>query len=147
LPWLDVGKAVKGKPGQVAHAHVYLHSPRGGPARIVVDYAHGLKAWVNAKLAYRSPDRGVGLGCSTALGRQELQNQAPTSPRFGVTLGPGWYRLMPKVGSGTTAEVRFAMRIMDAPGTHYETKNPDRRGVRGWTALDSATVEIITTAT
>lgn len=42
VPWLDVGKAVGFKINQLAYAHTHLFSPRGGPARIVVDHGEGL---------------------------------------------------------------------------------------------------------
>ena len=49
------------KPNQIAYAHTYLYSPRGGPVRFVADHGHGMKAWVNGKEVYRAPERGFAI--------------------------------------------------------------------------------------
>src|SRR5262245_7612760 len=74
LPWLDLAKAVGFARNQIAYAHAYLHSPKGGWARIVVDHAQGLAAWVNGKRVYRSPQRNVSLGFYTAISKYELSH-------------------------------------------------------------------------
>src|SRR5262249_29687880 len=94
LPWLDLAKAVGFKRNQLAYAHTYLFSPRGGPVRMVVDHGHGMKVWVNGKEVYRSPQRGYGLGFYTALSKHELQHLDQASPRFDAELKPGWNRLL-----------------------------------------------------
>lgn len=126
VPWLDVGKAVGFKLNQVAYAHTYLFSPRGGPARIVVDHGEGLKAWLNGREVYRQPKRAMGLGFYTNLSKIELNHQVAKAPRFDVELKPGWNRLLLKLSSpritGHT-DMRCHLRIMDPPSVPYETKN------------------------
>jgi outer membrane protein assembly factor BamB len=126
LPWLDLAKAVGFKQNQIAYAHTYLFSPRGGPLRIVVDHGHGLKAWVNGKEVYRSPERGMGLGFYTAISRHELQHLDQPSPRFDAELKPGWNRLLLKVSTSNQqgfTDMRCCLRLMDAPGVKYDSKN------------------------
>lgn len=125
-PWLDVGKAVGCQVNQLAYAHTYLFSPRGGPARVVVDHGEGLKAWLNGREVYRQPRRAIAMGFYVALSKLELQHQHQPAPRFDVELRPGWNRLMFKLSSPRIAghtDMRFHMRIMDPPGVPYETKN------------------------
>lgn len=126
LPWLDVAKAIDAGRTQLAYAHVYVFSPRGGPVRVVVDHGHGLKAWVNGKEVYRSPQQGVGLGYYTAISKHELQHLDQPSPRFDAELKPGWNRLLLKLSSspqGDGKDMRCSLRIMDPPDVKYDTKN------------------------
>ncbi|MCI0703999.1 MAG: PQQ-binding-like beta-propeller repeat protein [Planctomycetia bacterium] len=126
MPFVDLAKAVGFKKNQFAYAHSYLYSPRGGPVRFVVDHGHGLKAWVNGKEVYRSPQRGVGLGFYTAISRNELSYTEPSSPRFEAKLKPGWNRLLLKVSSSNAdgfTDMRFCLRVMDPPDVKYDTKN------------------------
>lgn len=126
LPWLDVGKAVGFQLNQVAYAHCYLFSPRGGPARIVVDHGHGLKAWVNGKEVYRSPQRKIGLGYYTVLSRIELRQLDQESAKFDLTLKQGWNRLLLKLSSSNQAgwnDMRCSLRLSDAPNVAYDSKN------------------------
>jgi len=126
LPWLDVAKVVGAGGNQLAYAHTYLHSPRGGRARIVVDHAHGLKVWVNGREVYDQPQRAVGLGLYVGISRQELAHQQHPSPRFDVELEPGWNRLLLKLSTFNregAAEMRCCLRIMDPPDVTYESKN------------------------
>ncbi len=126
VPWLDVGKAVGFKINQLAYAHTYLFSPRGGPARIVVDHGEGLKAWLNGREVYRQPKRAMGLGYYTNLSKIELHHQVAMSPRFEVELKPGWNQLLLKLSSPRIAghnDMRCHLRIMDPPSVPYETKN------------------------
>jgi outer membrane protein assembly factor BamB len=126
LPWLDLAKAVGFLRNQLAYAHVYLFSPRGGPVRFVVDHGHGLKAWVNGKEVYCSPQRGMGLGFYTAISRHELQNLDQPSPRFEAQLKPGWNRLLLKLSASNRADftdMRCSLRIMDPPDVKYDSKN------------------------
>lgn len=126
LPWLDLAKAIDFQRNQLAYAHTYLYSLRGGPARIVVDHGHGLKAWVNGRVAYRSPQRGVGLGFYVQLSRRELAHDDTPSPRFDVDLKPGWNRLLLKLSTSNKADftdMRCSLRIMDPPDVKYESKN------------------------
>src|SRR5262245_24127761 len=100
LPWLDFLPTVGGfKPNQVAYAHTYLYTPRGGTVRAVVEHAHGLKAWVNGKEVYSSPNRGLALGNYVNLSRHELNHWNMPSPRFDVPLRAGWNRLLLKVST------------------------------------------------
>jgi hypothetical protein len=126
VPWLDVGKAVGFKINQLAYAHTYLFSPRGGPARFVVDHGEGLKAWLNGREVYRQPKRDMALGFYTNLSKIELNHQVAKSPSFAVELKPGWNRLLLKLSSPRIAghtDMRCHLRIMDPPGVPYETKN------------------------
>lgn len=126
VPWLDVGKAVGFKINQLAYAHTYLFSPRGGPARIVVDHGEGLKAWLNGREVYRQPKRDMAMGFYTNLSRIELNHQVASAPRFEIELKPGWNRLLLKLSSPRVAghtDMRCHLRIMDPPNVPYETKN------------------------
>ncbi len=126
VPWLDVGKAVGFKINQLAYAHTYLFSPRGGSARIVVDHGEGLKAWLNGREVYRQPQRDMAMGYYTNLSKIELNHQVAKSPRFDVELKPGWNRLLLKLSSPRIAghtDMRCHLRIMDPPTVPYETKN------------------------
>jgi outer membrane protein assembly factor BamB len=126
LPWLDLAKAVGFRRNQLAYAHAYLYSPRGGPVRFVVDHAHGLKAWVNGKEVYRSPERGVGLGFYTAISKHELEYLDQPSPRFAAELRPGWNRLLLKLSTSNRedfTDMRCCLRVMDPPDVKYDSKN------------------------
>lgn len=126
LPWLDLGKALSAKPNQIAYAHTYLHSPRGGKARIVAEHFEGMKAWVNGREVYRNPQRGATLGYFTRLGPMELRHDADVSPHFDLELKPGWNRLLLKLSTSTIAglaELRCSLRISDPPDVAYESKN------------------------
>lgn len=92
-PWLDIGKAVGVQINQVAYTHTYLFSPRGGPARVVVDHGEGLKAWLNGREVYRQPRRAIGLGFYTYLSKLELQHLHQLAPRLEVELGRGFESL------------------------------------------------------
>jgi hypothetical protein len=126
VPWIDLAKEWGFKPNQVAYLHTYLHSPRGGPARIVVDHGFGLKAWVNGKEVYRQPVRDMALGYYTNLSTLEIRNLAHASPKFEFTLQPGWNRLLLKLSTSNQEnwnEMRLHLRLMDPPDVPYETKN------------------------
>jgi len=126
VPWLDLTKEFPFKSNQIAYLHTYLHSPRGGPARIVVDHGFGLKAWVNGKKVYRQPQRDMGLGFYTALSNIELRHATSASPRFELTLQPGWNRLLLKLSTSNKedwTEQRLHLRIMDPPDVPYDSKN------------------------
>jgi hypothetical protein len=126
LPWLDLGKVVGLRPNQVAYAHTYLYSPRGGKARGVADHGHGLAVWLNGTSVYRSADRRYGLGYYTQLSRHELTHADPESARFELDLKPGWNRLLLKLSTankGDFKDMRCSMRISDPPDVRYETKN------------------------
>ena len=127
LPWLDFLPTVGGfKPNQVAYAHTYLYTPRGGTVRAVVEHAHGLKAWVNGKEVYSSPNRGLALGNYVNLSRHELNHWNMPSPRFDVPLRAGWNRLLLKVSTSNKddfKEMRVCLRLMDLPDVPYDSKN------------------------
>lgn len=126
LPWLDLAKVFGFKTNQVGYAHTYVFSPRGGPARIVVDHGHGLKAWVNGKEAYRSAQRHIGLGFYTSLSTHELKHLDQSSARFDFSLKKGWNRLLLKVSTPNQkghTDMRCCVRIMDPPDVPYESKN------------------------
>src|SRR6185295_3154671 len=126
LPWLDLAKVVGFQRNQLAYAHAWLYSPRGGPARIVVDHAHGLKAWLNGREVYRSPERGIGLGFYTAISKHELSHLDQPSSHFNFELRPGWDRLLLKLSTSNKVdftEMRCSLRIMDPPSVAYDTKN------------------------
>ena len=126
LPWLDLAKAVGFARNQVAYAHTYLHSQRGGKARIVVDHGEGLKAWVNGKEVYRLPQRKIALGFYTAISRHELECLRQSSSKFDVELKPGWNRLLVKLSSPSRegfTDMRCCLRVMDPPDVSYESQN------------------------
>ena len=111
---------------QVAYAATYLHSPRGGKARILVDHSTGLKVWVNDKQVYRETQRQMNLGFYTGISRKELAHAADRLPHFEIELKPGWNRLLLKL---TTApregfrEQSFLLRVVSAKDVAYEQKN------------------------
>jgi hypothetical protein len=126
LPWLDLAKVVGFKRNQIAYAHTYVFSPRGGPARINVEHGEGLKAWVNGKEVYRQPERGLTLGWYTHLSAHELRYLDAPSPRFDITLRKGWNRLLLKLSTPNResfTEMRFCLRISESPDVKYEEKN------------------------
>ncbi len=126
LPYLDLGKSLGFKPNQIGYAHAHVYSPRGGAVRFVVDHGHGLKAWVNGKEVYRSPQRGFGLGYYTSISKYELSHTEPKSPRFEAELKPGWNRLLLKLSTSNKddfKDFRCCMRMMDPPDVKYDTKN------------------------
>src|SRR6185437_12981694 len=126
MPWLDLAKAIGFHRNQLAYAHTYLFSPRGGPVRFVADHGHGLKAWVNGKEVYRSPERKIALGFYTAISRHELQHLDQPSARFDAELKPGWNRLLLKLSTSNRVDftdMRCCLRILDAPSVKYDSKN------------------------
>jgi outer membrane protein assembly factor BamB len=126
MPWLDLAKVIGFQRNQLAYAHTYLFSPRGGPARIVVDHCFGLKAWVNGKEVYRQPQRGVALEYYTHLSQHEFRHLDQPSPQFDVTLKKGWNRLLLKMNTPNRdgfTNMRCSLRIIDAPDVKYEEKN------------------------
>ena len=126
LPWLDLVPPLGFQRNQLAYAHAYLHSPRGGRARIVAQHGHGMKAWLNGAEVYRSPERQMILGYYTAISRHELEYSTATSPRFDVELRPGWNRLLVKLSTSNRedwTDMRLNLRICDPPDVEYETKN------------------------
>lgn len=132
LPWFDLGRTFwpdrkEATPrGQLGYAHTWIHSPRGGPVRIVLDHGEGLALWLNGRAAYRSPKQRYGLGLYVALSRIELQHSVPESAHFAAELRPGWNRLLVKVASSPASDagrMRLCLRIMDPPSVPYETKN------------------------
>jgi len=126
LAYCDFTKTFEFKPNQVGYACTYLHSPRGGPARIVVDHGHGLKVWLNGKQVYRSPGRGVGLGYYTSLSRNELEHREAVSPQFDLELQPGWNRLLLKLSTSNKydfKDMRCCLRLMDPLNVVYDSKN------------------------
>jgi outer membrane protein assembly factor BamB len=126
LPWLNLGKALDSKSKQIAYAHTYVHSPRGGRARIVAEHFEGMKAWVNGREVYRHPERGAALGYFTQLSILEIRNNDGVSPHFDVDLRPGWNRLLVKLSTSHIeglAELRCSLRINDPVDVAYESKN------------------------
>jgi outer membrane protein assembly factor BamB len=126
LDWIDLAGAVGYKPNQVAYAHAYLHCRRAGRASVVVDHAHGMKAWVNGKAAYANAQRGMGLGNYVGISRQKRDLVNHRSPRFQMDLEKGWNRLLVKIGSynrkGWRA-MKFAPRFLDAGPFEYADRN------------------------
>jgi hypothetical protein len=126
LAWVDLTKPGGYAMNRIAYAHAALFSPRGGPVRVVVDHAHGLKAWANGREVYRSTNRRVSLGSYPAISRNELEHTAEPSGIFEFHLAPGWNRLLLKLSSSNRddwKEMQFCLRIMDPPTVNYETKN------------------------
>jgi outer membrane protein assembly factor BamB len=128
-PYADVGAVVGYHPNQVAYAHTYLYSPKGGSVRAVADHMFGMKAWLNGKEVYSAPQRRVSLGAYPAMSRIEfcVDNISP-SPRFDLDLKPGWNRLLLKISTFTRMDdawnrQTFSLRLMDLPNVAYESKN------------------------
>jgi outer membrane protein assembly factor BamB len=126
MAWLDLIPSVGFQPNQLAYAHTYLHSPRGGAARIVANHGEGLKVWLNGEVVYRSPERRIGLSYYSHMGIIELAHEPRPSARFDLTLKPGWNRLLLKLSSprpNSFQDMRCTMRLMDPPTVAYESKN------------------------
>ncbi len=126
LDWVDLAEVVGYKPNQVAYAHTYLHCQRPGKVELVVDHAHGMKAWVNGKQVYANPQRGMGLGSYVGISRQKRDLTCAHSPRFEIELGQGWNRLLIKLSTYNRQGWRsqkFAMRLLDEAPVEYEEEN------------------------
>jgi hypothetical protein len=125
LPWLDLARAVGFRRNQLAYAHAYVFSPRGGPARVVVEHGHGLKAWVNGREVYCQPQRDTALGWYTQISNHELYHLDQPSPRFDLTLRKGWNRLLLKLSTSNRVDftdMRCCLRLLESPGVRYETR-------------------------
>lgn len=126
LPWLDLAKAVGFQLNQLAYAHTYLFSPRGGPARIVAQHGEGMKAWLNGREVYRAPQRVMSVGWYHGLSRLELDHLHQPAARIDLELRPGWNRLLLKLSSPNREgfkDTQVNLRIMDPPDVPYESKN------------------------
>lgn len=126
LPWVELAKVENFAPNQVAYAHTWLFSPRGGPARGVIEHCYGLKAWVNGRDVYRAPHRHSVLAGYEPISRHELGNVEVPSGRFDCDLKPGWNRLLLKLSSSHGEghkEMCFCLRLMDPPTVSYESRN------------------------
>jgi outer membrane protein assembly factor BamB len=128
-PYADVAAVVGYQPNQVAYAHTYLYTPKGGTVRAVVDHMFGMKAWLNGKEIYSAAQRRVSLGSYYPMSRVEfcLDNITP-SPHFDLELKPGWNRLLLKISTFTRKDdawrqQSFSLRLMDLPNVSYESKN------------------------
>ncbi len=126
LPVVSLIKPEEFQRNRVAYAHAYLHSPRGGTVRGVVDHCYGLKVWVNGQQVYREPERLAVLGGYEPISRHELAYDETPSGRFQIELKPGWNRVLLKVTTSPKdgfKELDFCLRFMDPPTVNYETKN------------------------
>lgn len=126
MPWLNLAKALGYAKNQVAYAHTYVHSPRGGKARLVMDHGYGAKVWVNGTEVYRQPERRTVLGFYTAISTLELRHSVVTSPKIDIELKPGWNSLLIKISTSNKEEwqdMGVCLRISDPPDVAYETKN------------------------
>lgn len=126
LPSVSLIKPDEFQQNRVAYAHAYIHSPRGGEVRGVVDHCYGLKVWVNGKQVYREPHRLAILGGYEPISRHELAHDETPSGRFECVLQPGWNRLLLKLTTSPKDDFKqcdFCLRIMDPPTVDYETQN------------------------
>lgn len=126
LPWIDLGAKFGAELNQAAYAHTYLHSPRGGKVRLVIDHSFGCKIWVNGQVVYRSPTRRMVLGYYTQLSRLELDHNDAQSGACEFTLRPGWNRCLVRLTMSPKAdwrELRCSLRLGDSADVPYETKN------------------------
>lgn len=126
VPALNLAKTYGFKQHQLAYAHAYLYSPRGGAAQIVADHSWGMKAWVNGKEVYRRADRHFMLGNYPTLSRFELEYWTEDASKFPITLKPGWNRLLLKLstpGPNGHEEMICSLRIIDSPEVAYDEEN------------------------
>lgn len=126
MPWLDLAKTLGFARNQVAYAHTYLYSKRGGPARLVADHAHGMKMWLNGREVYRSPERRMQLSYYTTISKYELEHLYHPSPKIDLELSPGWNRLLVKLSTSNRedyTEMRCTLRISDGPNVEYDEQN------------------------
>jgi outer membrane protein assembly factor BamB len=126
LPWVELAKEDDFERNRIAYAHAHIYSPRGGRTRAVVEHCFGLKAWVNGREVYRSPNRQGALGGYQPMSRHELANIEPPAGRLEFDLKPGWNRLLLKLSTSNRddwKQMNFCLRLMDPPDVAYETKN------------------------
>lgn len=126
LPWVELEKQDRFERNRIFYAHTYIHSPRGGQTRAVVEHCFGLKAWVNGREVYRATDYQGGIGGYEPISRHELANTETPAGRFEFDLQPGWNRLLLKISScnrDDRKQVNFCLRLMDPPDVTYESKN------------------------
>jgi outer membrane protein assembly factor BamB len=126
LPWLDLAKVVGFERNQVAYAHTYLFSPRGGEVVAVCDHGQGMKAWLNGEVVYRQPQRAIMLGAYPGLSGHELHHRLDRSPQFRMKLRVGWNRLLLKLSTSHVdghKDMQCCLRLMDPPDVKYDTKN------------------------
>ena len=126
MPWLDLAKALGYSKNQIAYAHTYVHSPRGGKARIVMDHGYGAKVWVNGSEVYREPQRKMALGFYTALSGYELRHSTAVCAKIDLELKAGWNSLLIKISTSNKVEwedMQLCLRMSDPPDITYETKN------------------------
>lgn len=127
LPWMNLAPAIGGfQRNRVVYAHAYLHAPRAGTVRAVVEHSYGLKVWLNGQPVYRAPTQAGVLSYYTAMSRYELNHSQPASPCFELNLKPGWNRLLLKLSSANKEgyeQLRFCLRLMDPPSVSYKSKN------------------------
>ncbi|MFO0870925.1 MAG: PQQ-binding-like beta-propeller repeat protein [Pirellulales bacterium] len=126
VPWLNLKPTLGFQHRQVAYAHAYLFSPRGGPVRLVADHSWGLKVWLNGQVVFRQPDRQVVLGGYANLSRLELEHSTAASSSLSAELRPGWNRLLLKLSTppqGGHEELLCNLRIMDPPDVAYDTRH------------------------
>lgn len=126
VPALDLAKSFGFQRHQLGYAHVYLHSPRGGKAKVVADHSWGMKAWLNGEEVYRRIDRQAVLGAYPGLSRIELEYQTATSGEFRIALKPGWNRLLLKIstpGPNGHEQMYASLRIIETDDVAYEEEN------------------------
>ncbi len=126
VPWLDLAPVIGFKTHQLAYAHAYVYSPRGGDVRGVVDHSWGLKVWLNGEVVYRHAERRAVLGNYPTLSRIELEHLTAESGQFTMRLRPGWNRLLLKLstpGPNGHTEMVCNLRLMDPPNVEYEEEN------------------------
>lgn len=126
LPWLDLTKVVGFEKNQLAYAHSYVFSPRGGEVVGVVDHGQGLKVWLNGEVVYREPQRVIVLGAYPGLSGHELHHRSQQSPKFRMTLRAGWNRLLLKLSTSHQdghKDMQCCLRLMDPADVKYESKN------------------------
>lgn len=126
MPWLDLVPVVGFKQNQLAYAHTYLYSPRGGKARVVADHSWGLKAWVNGAEVFRRVDRQAVLGAYPGISRLELEHSTATASQFDISLEPGWNRLLIKLstpGPNGHEQMICNLRLCEAANVTYDSQN------------------------
>ncbi len=126
MPFVELATEENFVKNRVIYAHAYLFSPRGGPARALVEHCFGLKAWVNGKEVYRHSGRQGGLDTYPGLSRLELEQTESNSGAFDCEFKPGWNRLLLKIISSNHDDwkaMNFLLRFTESPMLSYETKN------------------------
>ncbi|MFB3894566.1 MAG: PQQ-binding-like beta-propeller repeat protein [Phycisphaerae bacterium] len=117
---------MKGERNMVGYATTCLYAPVAGKVRAIMEHVTGAKVYVNGKEVYRSQKGGMAVGSAYAQSRNRLAHVWPVGPSFEFDVQKGWNRLTIKLVAPNISQwndLLFYLRLSDAPGTKYASKN------------------------